>query len=55
MILTDNSILISLEGSIPREVNSCGTNDGGVNIAGGTCRSWEENRKARIVTGVTNT
>ena len=48
MILTDNSILISLEGSIPREVNSCGTNDGGVNIAGGTCRSWEENRKGLL-------
>ena len=49
MILTDNSILISLEGSIPREVNSCGTNDGGVNNSGGTCRGWGENRRKRLL------
>ena len=45
MILADDSILISLERSIPREVSNCGTDDGGLNIAGGTCRGWGEKKK----------
>ena len=53
MILADDSILISLKRSIPREVSNCGTDDGGLNIAGGTCRGWGEKKK--IFTGVTDT
>ena len=60
MILADDSILISLERSIPREVSNCGTDDDGLNIAGGTCRGWGEIDRKRLlqesqILNVTNT
>jgi len=44
VILADDSILVCLEGSIPGEAGSGRTHNGGMDIAGGTGRSWGDNQ-----------
>ena len=45
MIMADDSIVVSLEGSIPREVSNCWAYDGGIDISRGTAGSWEKINK----------
>ena len=52
MIMADDSIVVSLEGSIPREVSNCWAYDGGIDISRGTAGSWEKIDK-KIITGDT--
>ena len=43
VVLSDDSILVSLEGGIPGEAGSGRTHNGGQDIAGSTGRGWRDN------------